>query len=273
MTKACAKKPAATSTKVVKKPCMRKPCAFIPKKGFARMCKRPAQKKPAMADVPYTRSTSKVGKIRRDRIQPKRTILDFTVAQGHKSVIAILKRDGLVRSPRLHDLCSVCGCRLAYDEWHQESRSWSMRCSSRHCRRRVDILGDHPFFHLPGKGALPLSSQSLMLCCFLNKLGTASTHQLTGITGITIQRFFDQVRIHIAKHVTEHQDMIMLGDKEFWSDVEADEVTLSKMDAGVGDKPISWVQYLGIMRRGFPSFSCRCPSGVPHVGLQVQGHC
>ena len=100
MTKACAKKPATRSTKVVKKPCMRKPCAFIPKKGFPRMCKRPAQKKPAMADVPYTRSTSKVGKIRRDRIQPKRTILDFTVAQGHKSVIAMLS--GMV-------LCTVHG--------------------------------------------------------------------------------------------------------------------------------------------------------------------
>ena len=121
------------------------------------------------------------------------------------------------------------------------------------CRCRYDVLCGHPFFGVPAKGALSLSLQSMPLRCFLGKLTISSTHMLTNVPGITIQRFWDKVRNHLTDYVTTKQDEIMLADGDFWSDIEVDEVTLSKMDDGSEHKPITWVQYLRIMRRGHPA--------------------
>ena len=76
---------------------------------------------------------------------------------------------------------------------------------------------------------------------------------MTGIPGATIQRFFNKIRLRLASYITLKQDEVLLSDGGFWSDVEVDEVTLTKMDDGSDKKPISWVQCLGIVRRGHPA--------------------
>ena len=87
----------------------------------------------------------------------------------------------------------------------------------------------------------------------ISKLTISASHMMTGIPSATIERFFDKIRLHLASYVTLKQDEVLLSDDGFWSDVEVDEVTLTKMDDGSDKKPMSWVQYLGIVRPGHPA--------------------
>ena len=238
---------------VMKKPSANKARSFLPKRGLARLVARSRVKRPAAAGIPYTRSTSKAGKSRRDRIAPSRSMLSFSTPVPQTSAIVMLKKDGMIRVLGLWDTCKACGAPLSNETYYKDFRAWSKRCSSRSCRCRYDVMAGHPFFGTPSKGSLSLSLQAMMLCCFLSKLTISATHMMTGIPGITVQRFFDKVRTHLVSYVTRKQDEVLLSDEGFWTDVEVDEVTLSKMDDGSENKPISWVQYLGIIRRGHPA--------------------
>ena len=254
MAKNMHKKPSGRAGVVLKKPSASKANAFIPRTGLARLIARTRSRRSSTSSsVPYTRSTSKIGTVRRDRIKPTRTMLDFATPNVSPTSILVLKKDGLIRNRDRFDKCEECDGKLAKDKYYAEFRRWSRRCTSRSCRCRYDVLGNHPFFGSPGKGSLSLSVQSTLLCCFLSKLTIAAAHTMTGVPGISIQRFYDKVRIHIASFVKLKQDEILLSDENMWTDVEVDEVTLSKTDDGSDQKPISWVQYLAIIRRGHPA--------------------
>ena len=227
--------------------------AFLPKRGLARLASRSCRKRPAAFGVPYTRSTTKVGTVRRDRMKPVRSMMDFSTPVPQTNAITTLKQDGFIHALGRWDVCHACGAPLANETYYKDFRAYSKRCTSKKCRCRYDVLCGHPFFGVPSKGALSLSLQAVLLCCFLGKLTISSTHMLTNVPGITIQRFWDKIRTHLTDYVTTKQDEIMLADGDFWSDIEVDEVTLSKMDDGSEHKPITWVQYLGIMRRGHPA--------------------
>ena len=75
-------------------------------------------------------------------------------------------------------------------------------------------------------------------------------HQQLGLSHATVERFNLRFETHITKYVEEKQETIKLGGGELWSDIECDEVTLSRRH--VDADRVVWAQYLGLVQRGRP---------------------
>ena len=253
--------------KVIKKPAS----SWVAKRGVTRVIKRPSRAREQRVNFAYTRSSLKPTGFRRDRAVPQRSMMDFFEAKGTRVILRTLRRDGLIKPIYKTDTCPQCGGKLGRDEYDQYSELPSYRCTSRNCRKRLGAMSQHPFFVSEGdKGCSP-AMQMWMLMNFLCKVPCFATHYQTGLHHNTIERFNEKVRQHIKDYVIARQEDIVLNDSTSWVDIEVDEVTISKFHTKSKTKPVAWIQYLGIVRRGHPESLILVPMPVRHTGLRAPG--
>ena len=81
---------------IKKKPAMKKPSSWIPKRGLARLKKRPACHEKRQQDELYTRSTSKTRGLRRENLVPLRSTNDFITFRRERDIVRILKHDEII---------------------------------------------------------------------------------------------------------------------------------------------------------------------------------
>ena len=175
------KKP--TKKVIKKKPVMKKPTTWQPKRGVARLKKRPARHEKQQQDALYTRSTSKPKGLRREHMVPTRSLNDFVTFRGDRDIVRIMKHDKLIRTPQKTDKCSLCGSGMTPATYHPSLETWGLRCRSMQCRKRVDSLGNHPF--LVHDAANGLGSQALLLLHFIHKVPLVSSHFLLNMPHAT----------------------------------------------------------------------------------------
>eukprot|EP00971_Amphidinium_carterae_P328574 6460525-Amphidinium_carterae.1 len=129
------------------------------------------------------------------------------------------------------------------------------RCRNRNCSarsRRVTALHkeDSKYIISSHHNAADLQMQAVTTLCGVIGIGAAQSHMLTGMDHKMVERMYTTLRAEVANKVLQVQGGIDLNPTGRWVDCEADEVTLCKKSAGDGH--VTWCQYLGVVRRGFP---------------------
>ena len=94
----------------------------------------------------------RVARRRRDKMNVSRSMHDFSTPIPQHVAIATLKKDQMIRVLGRWNKCGLCGAPLANEIFHKDLRTYSMRYTSKKCRRRCDVLCKHPFFGAPCKG-------------------------------------------------------------------------------------------------------------------------
>ena len=126
------------------------------------------------------------------------------------------------------------------------------RCKSRGCQCWVSRIQGHLIFTM-GRCAIPIQQQFIILRAFLNDIPSSSIHLQHNIPHATIERYIARVRAHITTWVKETQSEIIGSDDKDIPDVEVDECTVAKFPSGKSRAPMSWIGYIGLVSRGFPS--------------------
>eukprot|EP00971_Amphidinium_carterae_P352040 6492397-Amphidinium_carterae.1 len=82
-------------------------------------------------------------------------------------------------------------------------------------------------------------------------LGVQQNHcdMQLGCNHKAVERVYAALRHEVACKVRHDQQHIDLNPTDSWTEVEVDEVTLRKVHLDGG---VSWVEYIGFIRRGFP---------------------
>ena len=244
--------------KVLKKPsalkrpsAARKPAGvfvlpIIPKKGSAlRALRRPCSNR---NDKIYTkvRTTPRIAK--RDMKRPA-GVFDVLRACSGKTLRSVLHKHGLL-PPRQR--CPHCDSKLRPDTFDNELASYKYRCSNRKCNRRVERLHGHPVF-LTGRNRCPYHQQYLVMNSWLQGTPSGVIHLHYGISHATIERTSAKLRSHISSWVHKEQSHINFFAGGGIPEIEIDECTFTKFASGDKHKPIAWLGYVGLIRRGDPS--------------------
>ena len=133
------------------------------------------------------------------------------------------------------------------------------RCRSKGCQWWVSRIEGHPIF-TTGRRAIPIQQQFIILRAFLNDILSSSIHLQYNIPHATIERYVARIRAHITTWVKETQFEIRFIDDKNIPEDEVDECTVAKFPSGNQRAPMSWIGYIGLLRRGFSFFSKTPPS-------------
>ena len=227
----------------------KKPAAyFMPvlhKKGKHLLYRRPAGRK-SCALYTTSRPTRYVQK--RNLKRPSGTGLLIPSISG-RTLRTMCMRHGLLPRRRV---CPRCGGELKVGRWEKELNMTGYRCKSRGCQWWISRIEGHPIF-TTGRRAIAIQQQFIILRAFLNDIPSSSIHLQYNIPHATIERYVARIRTHITTWVKETQSEIRFTDDKNIPEVEVDECTVAKFPSGNRRAPMSWIGYIGLVRRGFPS--------------------
>ena len=146
-------------------------------------------------------------------------------------------------------VCHKCGGSLNTGKFEKELNMNGYRCKRRGCQARISRIQGHPIFQI-GPKALPVDQQFTILRAYLNGISASSMHLQYNLAHTTIARYISRIRKHIVSWVREQQASISFADDTSLVEVEVDECTLARFPSGNKDYPVSWIGYVGMVRRG-----------------------
>ena len=213
-----------------------------PKKGKHLLYRRPAGRR---SNITYT-------KIRPTRYVQKRNLKRpaasafLSPSIGVRQFRLACRKFGLLPRRRV---CDRCGGQLNIGKYEPELNMNGYRCKSRGCQARISRIHGHPIFQI-AKSVIPVNQQFLILRAYLNGISATSMHLQFNLAHTTIGRYISRIRSHIVSWVRQHQKTISFEDHTNLVEVEADECTVARFPSGKKEHPVSWIGYVGMVRRG-----------------------
>eukprot|EP00971_Amphidinium_carterae_P069419 1373460-Amphidinium_carterae.1 len=223
---------------------------YVPKKGKARMIKRPGgYKRPSSSS--YVRHPNKPGGTRhandKDRVRPTMTITKLH-NMNQRSIRQMLIKMRLMKDNRTTRFtrCSMCHRVLT-----GKAGSGKPRCNHRQCFMYRKCIHEGAKIFTDDDRSHPLKTQALIAYGAVVGMKQCITHLCFDVNHKSVERVYNNLHSVMACKVRDIQEGIKFNATKSWVDVEADEVILRK--TSVGDNKVQWLSYLGLVKRGCPS--------------------
>ena len=146
--------------------------------------------------------------------------------------------------------CPLCGIGKLSSLRFVSGRGWVQRCGHQKCHQFVYPHTHHPVFTLAwGKNKVSLNEQAQTLFCRVAGIRVGQIPILTGAGKTMLDLFNARWLRTVRKHVMKVQARMKFGDRQRWTECEADEVTV-RAKKTKNTQRVTWFQFCGLITRG-----------------------